>query len=126
VAGGTACLIVEAVLKRVLSKNPLGASMWDQIRRSDVELARQKLAELRSTAIQRHAEELKSARCRQSRDRQIGAVGSGFRRKNGIERASSPGADQADIQVTPDDSDLLIAQNISPNFRRFSGRMASD
>src|SRR5215467_3722864 len=33
--------------------------MWDQIKRTDVELARQKLAELRNMTLQRHAEELK-------------------------------------------------------------------
>jgi hypothetical protein len=30
------------------------------------------------------------------------------------------------LQIPPDNSDLLIAQNISPNFRRFSGRLAPD
>ena len=60
-AGGTACLIVEAVLKRAFSKSLLGAVMWDQIQRRDVEVARQKLAELRSTTIQRHAEDLNSS-----------------------------------------------------------------
>lgn len=33
--------------------------MWDEIKRTDVELARKKLAELRVVTLQRHAEELK-------------------------------------------------------------------
>ena len=33
--------------------------MWDEIKRTDVELAREKLAELRSVMLRRHAEELK-------------------------------------------------------------------
>jgi hypothetical protein len=33
--------------------------MWDEIKRTDVELARKKLGELRSVTLQRHAEELK-------------------------------------------------------------------
>jgi hypothetical protein len=32
--------------------------MWDELKRTDVELARQKLAELRKVTLQRHAEEL--------------------------------------------------------------------
>jgi hypothetical protein len=33
--------------------------MWDQLRRADVELAKQKLAELRNIALKKHEEELK-------------------------------------------------------------------
>jgi len=33
--------------------------MWDQLKRSDVELAKQKLVELRDVTLQRHAEQLK-------------------------------------------------------------------
>ena len=33
--------------------------MWDQLRRADVELAKEKLAELRSITLKRHEEELK-------------------------------------------------------------------
>ena len=33
--------------------------MWDQLRRADIELAKEKLAELRSITLKRHEEELK-------------------------------------------------------------------
>ena len=33
--------------------------MWDELKRADVELAKQKLAELRSLTLRRHAEQLK-------------------------------------------------------------------
>ena len=124
--GRSACLIEEAVLKRAFSKSLLGAVMWDQIQRRDVELARQKLAELRSTTIQRHAEELKQLDADEAEIDTLTRLAVAFIEKYGIERAPLPGADQSYIQITPDNSDLLIAQNISPNFRRFSGRMASD
>jgi len=33
--------------------------MWDELKRTDVELARQKLAELRSITLRRHEDEIK-------------------------------------------------------------------
>src|SRR5205823_10726217 len=53
-----ACLIEETILKPP-GQSLMGGSMWDQLKRTDVELARQKLAELRGITVQRHAEELK-------------------------------------------------------------------
>ena len=85
--------------------------MWE-LKRADLERARQKLAELRSITLHRHAEELKQLADDEADLDRLMRLAAAF-----TERYF------ADENVK---EDVLIAQNVSPDFPRFVGRMASD
>ena len=99
--------------------------MWE-LKRADLELARQKLAELRSITLRRHAEEMRQLDDDEAHIDTLVRLAMAFVEKHGTERPASPSADQSAKRITPDEPDLLIAQNISPDFPRYVGRTASD
>jgi hypothetical protein len=107
--------------------------MWDQINRSDVELARQKLAELRRMTLQRHAEELNQLDAEDAEIDTLERLASSITEKylngrapTGEEPASDAiqdtGGPTIDQQPSPP-AILEVGQNVTPNFggplRRF-------
>jgi hypothetical protein len=109
--------------------------MWDQLKRTDIELAKQKLAELRNVTLQRHAEELKQL---DSDERDVDMLG---RLVEGFANKYLNSGTQSDEQATPAEdlarrpeaepeeptpATLEGRQHVSPNFagplRRFVGR----
>jgi len=106
--------------------------MWDQIQRSDVELARQKLAELRSMTMQRHAEELKQLDADEADIEMLASLAEKVTEKylNGSihseeQSAAVEESTRTHQELSPTAS-LEVSQNVSPNFRgpfrRFVGR----
>ena len=131
-----ACLIEGAILKPPSPKRD-GGSMWDELKRTDVELARQKLDELRNVTLQRHAEELKQL------DNDESEIDMLARLAEAITEKYLNGRTQADEQANPGEVirdtaraetehegappvNLEVRQNVSPNFgsplRRLVGR----
>jgi hypothetical protein len=129
-------LIEETVLKPVSSEDPaLGDSMWDQIQRTDVELAKQQLAERRSMTLQRHEEELKQLDADEIEIDMLGRLVEGFANKylnSGTQIDEQPIAGGAVQKVAHAESQqeappsLEARQDVSPNFgsplRRFERR----
>jgi len=52
--------------------------MWDQLKRTDIELAKQKLAELRNVTLRRHAEELRQLDSDEGEVDMLGRLVEGF------------------------------------------------
>src|SRR5205823_8001970 len=121
-----ACLIEETILKPP-GQSLMGGSMWDQLKRTDVELARQKLAELRGITVQRHAEELKQL------DNDEAEIDTLARLAEAITKKYLNGGAQPNEQPTQGDAardparreteqeeslpaSLELRQNVSPNF----------
>ena len=111
--------------------------MWDELKRTDVELAKQKLVELRNVTLQRHADELKQL---DSDEAEIDMLA---RLAEAIAQKYLNGGTQPDAQATPGAAvqdaarpeteheeapraTLEVGQNVSPNFgsalRRVVGR----
>jgi hypothetical protein len=99
--------------------------MWDELKRTDVELAKQKMVELRKVTLERHAEELKQL---DSDEAEIDMLA---RLAEAITEKYLNGGAQPDEQTTPGNSDqnaprseteqaapvsLEVRQNVSPNF----------
>ena len=87
--------------------------MWE-LRRADLELVKQKLAELRSITLRRHEKELKQLEADQAEIDTLARLAAAVTEK------------YLGNQNNALKEDVLIAQNVSPNFPRFVGRMASD
>jgi hypothetical protein len=129
-------LIEETVLKPVSSEDPaLGDSMWDQIKRTDVELAKQQLAERRNMTLQRHVEEIKQLDADEIEIDSLGRLVEGFANKylnSGTQTDEQPIAGGAVQEVARAESqqeappNLEGRQDVSPNFgsplRRFVRR----
>src|ERR1051326_2356517 len=101
--------------------------MWDQLKRTDVELAKQKLAELRGITLKRHAEELKQLDSDEAEIDTLGRLAEAVTEKylNGgthaAERASPGHAvqDAAGTETQHEEASpvsLEVRQNVSPNF----------
>jgi hypothetical protein len=121
-------LIEETVLKPVSSEDPaLGDSMWDQIKRTDVELAKQQLAERRNMTLQRHAEELKQRDADEIEIDMLGRLVEGFANKylnsgTQIDEQPIPGGAVQEVahagsqhEASPPGSEVR-QKNVSPNF----------
>jgi len=114
-----------------------GGSMWDELKRADIELARLKLAQLRNVTLQRHAEELKQL---DSDEAEIDMLA---RLAEAITEKYLNGRTHADEQANPGEAvrdtaraeaehegappvNLEARQTVSPNFgsplRRLVGR----
>jgi len=111
--------------------------MWDELKRTDVELARQKLAELRNVTLQRHAEELKQLDSDESEIDMLARLAEAITEKylNGRAHAdehANPGEavrDTAGAETEHEGAppvNLEVRQTVSPNFgsplRRSVGR----
>ena len=109
--------------------------MWDQVKRTDVELARQKLVELRNMTLERHAEELKQLDADEIEIETLGRLVEGFTEKylNGRTRTAEEPTpaiqDAAASRIEQEEAHpaiLEVSQNVSPNFggplRRLVGR----
>ena len=115
----------------------MGGRMWDELKRTDVELARQKLAELRNVTLQRHAEELKQLDSDESEIDMLARLAEAITEKylNGRAHAdehANPGEavrDTAGAETEHEGAppvNLEVRQTVSPNFgsplRRSVGR----
>jgi len=115
----------------------MGGTMWDQLKRTDVELARQKLIELRNVTVQRHAEELKQLDSDESEIDMLARLAEAITEKylNGgaqpDEQTTTGNSDQAAARSETEQAESLpvnleVRQNVSPNFgsplRRLVGR----
>ena len=109
--------------------------MWDQIKRTDVELAKQQLAERRNMTLQRHVEELKQLDADEIEIETLGRLVEVFTEKylNGHTRTAeepTPATqDAAASRIEQEEAPpaiLELSQNVSPNFggplRRLVGR----
>ena len=99
--------------------------MWDQIKRTDVELAKHQLAERRNMTLQRHVEELKQLDADEIEIETLGRLVEVFTEKylNGrtrtaeepnpaIQDAAAPRIEQEEAHPAI----LEVSQNVSPNF----------
>ena len=107
--------------------------MWDELKRTDVELARQKLAELRSITLQRHEDEIKRLDADDAEIDILARLAEAITEKylnrptHSDERidTSSVAGETMHPEVLPEavPPNLDIKQNVSPNFgsplRRF-------
>jgi len=109
--------------------------MWDELKRTDVELAKQKLAELRNVTLQRHAEELRRLDSDEAEVDMLGQLVERFANKylnsrTQSEQQATPVEDVATRLETereePTPATLEDGQGVSPNFgsplRRFVRR----
>ena len=108
--------------------------MWDQIKRNDVELAKQQLVERRSMTLQRHVEELKQLDADEIEIDMLGRLVEGFANKylnsgTQTDEQTTPGAVQAVARAESQQEappSLEARQDVSPNFgsplRRFVRR----
>jgi len=105
----------------------MGDSMWDQLKRSDVELAKQKLVELRDVTLQRHAEQLKQLDSDEAEIDMLARLADVITKKYLIRpahsdgRATLDGAVQDTVRPAPEQEEppaanLEVRQNVSPNF----------
>jgi hypothetical protein len=96
--------------------------MWDSINQSDVELARQKLAELRKVTLQRHEEELKKIDSDESEIDTFARLAEAIANKY-LNSGAKSAVQESQAGVPPE---LQISQTVSPNFglplRRTVGR----
>ena len=99
--------------------------MWDQIKRTDVELAKQQLAERRNMTLQRHVEELKQLDADEIEIETLGRLVEGFTEKylNGRTRTAEEPTpaiqDAAASRIEQEEAPpaiLEVSQNVSPNF----------
>jgi hypothetical protein len=99
--------------------------MWDELKRTDVELAKQKLAELRKVTLQRHAEELKQLDVDEAEIDNLVRLAEAITQKylNGrtrateeptpaIQRTAAPTVEQEEAPP----GIMEVSQNVSPNF----------
>ena len=109
--------------------------MWDELKRTDVELAMQKLAELRNVTLQRHAEELKQLDSDEAEVDMLERLLEGFANKylNSGTQSDEQASSAEDVAMRPETEReeptpaiLEVRQNVSPNFgsplRRFVRR----
>ena len=111
--------------------------MWDELKRADIELAREKLAQLRNVTLQRHAEELKQLDSDESEIDMLARLAEAITEKylnsrtRADEQANSREAvpDTARAETEHEGAppvNLEVRQNVSPNFgsplRRLVGR----
>jgi hypothetical protein len=101
--------------------------MWNELKRTDVELARQKLAELRSITLRRHEDEIKQLDADDAEIHTLARLAEAVAAKylNGRTHSDEP-VDASSVAhetmhpeaspepVTPPNLD--IKQNVSPNF----------
>jgi len=101
--------------------------MWDELKRTDVELARQKLAELRSITLRRHEDEIKQLDADEAEIDMLARLAETITEKylNGRAHSDEPieAGNVADETVHPEappepvpPPNLDINQNVSPNF----------
>ena len=101
--------------------------MWDELKRTDVELARQKIAELRSITLRRHEDEIKQLDADEAEIDMLARLAEAITEKylNGRTHSDEP----IDASSVPDETmnrepqqealappNLEIKQNVSPNF----------
>ena len=84
----------EALLKRSRSSSLLGGDMWDELKRTDVELARQKIAELRSIMLRRHEDEIKELDADEAEIDMLARLAEAITEKHLNGRTHSDGADR--------------------------------
>jgi len=101
--------------------------MWDELKRTDVELARQKLAELRSITLRRHEDEIKELDADEAEIDVLARLAEAITEKylNGRAHSDEPteASSVADGTIHPEappeavpPANLDIKQNVSPNF----------
>jgi hypothetical protein len=99
--------------------------MWEQLRRTDVELARQKLAELRAITLRRHEEELKELDANEAEIDLLARLAAAIPEKYltigtlSEEQArpeDSVQSEGAEFAKPPSPSPLEVQQHVSPNF----------
>jgi hypothetical protein len=101
--------------------------MWDELKRTDVELARQKIAELRSITLRRHEDEIKELDADEAEIDMLARFAEAITEKylNGRTHSGEPidasgvGDETVHPEVPPEPvppPNLDINQNISPNF----------
>ena len=101
--------------------------MWNELKRTDVELARQKLAEFRSITLRRHEDEIKQLDADEAEIDMLARLADAITEKylNGrthtdggrtpgdaIQDAASPGIEREESPPAV----LEVSQNVSPNF----------
>jgi hypothetical protein len=110
--------------------------MWDELKRADVELAKQKLSELRSITLRRHEDEIKQLDADDAEIDMLARLADAITAKylNGRNHSDEPidsssAADETSRepqQETLAPPNLEVRQNVSPNFgsplRRFVRR----
>src|SRR5262249_48832238 len=128
---------IEGAILRPSGSTLDGGSMWDELKRADVELARQKLAQLRNVTLQRHAEELKQLDSDESEIDMLARLAEAITEKylngrthaddqaNSGEAVRDTARAEAEHEGAPH-VNLEVRQNVSPNFgsplRRLVGR----
>src|ERR1051326_690538 len=101
--------------------------MWDELKRTDVELARQNLAELRGITLRRHEDEIKQLDADDAEIDTLARLAEAITEKylNGRTHPDEPieASSVADETMHPDappeavpPPNLDIKQNVSPNF----------
>ena len=101
--------------------------MWDELKRTDVELARQKIAELRSITLRRHEDEIKQLDADDAEIDMLARLAEAITEKylNGRTHSDEPidASSVADDTMHPEappepvpSPNLDIKQNVSPNF----------
>jgi hypothetical protein len=99
--------------------------MWDQIKRTDVELAKQQLAERRDITLQRHVEELKQLDADEIEIDMLGRLVDGFANKylnsgTQIDEQTTPGGAVQEVARAESQQEappsLEARQDVSPNF----------
>jgi hypothetical protein len=100
--------------------------MWEQLRRTDIERAQQKLAELRSITLRRHEEELKQLDTDEAEIETLARLAAAVTEKylNGgthtdknatpVEVEDADGPESQSEGISP--PSLRIQQQVSPNF----------
>ena len=101
--------------------------MWDELKRTDVELARQKLAELRSITLRRHEDEMKQLDADEAEIDLLARLAEAITEKylNGRPHSDEPidtssvAEDTVHPEAPPEavpPANLDVKQNVSPNF----------
>jgi hypothetical protein len=101
--------------------------MWDELKRTDVELARQKIAELRSITLRRHEDEIKELDADEAEINMLARLAEAITEKylNGRTHPDEPIQSSSVVDETmrpeaPPEAvpppNLDIKQNVSPNF----------
>ena len=101
--------------------------MWDELKRTDVELARQKIAELRNITLRRHEDEIKQLDADEAEIDMLARLAEAITKKylSGRTHSDEPidASSVADETIHPEaptepvpPPDLDIKQNVSPNF----------
>ena len=122
-----ACLIEEGLLKGLGRRACLGGDMWNELTRTDVELARQTLAEFRSITLRRHEDEIKQLDADEAEMDMLARLAETITEKylNGRTHSDEPigPTSAADENIHPEappepvpPPNLDLKQNVSPNF----------